>query len=82
METTGLPIDSEYILGITSVDHHDHAYTPYMIHITVGKNHTTAAMNGTCQPVEATSGANAFLFPSYYTAMLTMVGLMSFWLIA
>lgn len=82
MDTTGLPIDSEYVLGITSVDHHDHAYTPYMIHVTDGKNHSDAAINGTCQPVEVTSGTNALVFLSYYTAILTMVGLMSTLVIA
>lgn len=78
MDTSGLPIDSEYKLGITSVDHHDHAYTSYTIHITDGKNHTTTATNGTCQPVDA-SGASTILFSSnyLYTAILTIVGLIS-----
>lgn len=58
VDTTGLPIDSYYVLGITSVDHHDHSHTNYTMHVMDGKssNHTThravAATNGTCQPVE------------------------------
>lgn len=61
VDTTGLPIYSEYVLGITSVDHHDHSHTNYTMHIIDGKssNHTThraaAATNGTCQPVEINS---------------------------
>ena len=81
MDTTGLPIDSIYVLGITSVDSHDYAYTPYMIHVMDGtrNNHTTNT-NGTCQPVEGTSAVNSFLSSScYYSTamMLTVVGLIS-----
>jgi hypothetical protein len=79
IDTTGLPIGSEYGLGITSVDHHDHAYASYTIHIMDGKNHSTMATNGTCQAVEATSGVNSVVFSSnpFFTLLLTVVGFIS-----
>jgi hypothetical protein len=89
MDTTGLPIDSEYMLGITSVDHHDHSYTPYMIHIMDGMNSTTATNgmttnNETADCLPIASGVDDILFSNnYYTAILTVsFGLISTLLIA
>jgi len=90
LDTTGLPVGSMYKLGITSVDHHDHSYTPYMIHITDGTNSSVTSMmavNGTsnvtgCQPIA--SGVGATIFSNfYYTAVLTtVVGMVSAFAIA